>query len=97
MLKEEPKWMAICDPPKLGSGSSKRSIPNTKEAGDEGADWNERPGGRKAAKRRVKEKANNSVIDSFITQLNELNSYNTNMNKLFKDFIVTVKEEKLRR
>ena len=34
MLKDQPKWRAIYDPPKLGSGLLKMSKPNTEEAGD---------------------------------------------------------------
>ena len=36
MLKDQPKWRAICDPPKSGSGSTKRSKPDSEEDGDEG-------------------------------------------------------------
>ena len=53
MLKDQPKWRAICYPPKSGSGSSERSHPDTEEAGEEGAGGSERPEGRKAAKRRL--------------------------------------------
>ena len=62
LLRDQPKWRAICDPPKSGSGSSKRSHPDTEEAGEEGADGSERPEGRKAPKRRLKQKANTSLI-----------------------------------
>ena len=36
MHKGQPKWTAICDIPKSGPGSSKRSNLDTEEAGDEG-------------------------------------------------------------
>jgi len=47
MLNDQPKWQAICDPPKSGSGSSKRSKPDTEEARDESVGGGERPEGRK--------------------------------------------------
>jgi len=81
------------DPPKSGSRSSKRSNPDTKEAGDEGVSGSERPEGRKATNIRLKEKANNTVVDLITTQLKELKSANTDMNEIFKSFITIAKEE----
>jgi len=50
------------DPPKLGLGSSKRSNLDAEEAGDEVMDGSEKSEGRKATKRRLKEKANNTML-----------------------------------
>jgi len=94
MLKNQPKWRAICDPPKSGSRLSKRSNPDTEEAEDEGVGGSERPDGWKVAKRRMKEKANNTIVDLVTTELKEIKSANTNMNEMFKDFIITAKQEK---
>jgi len=94
MLKDQLKWRAICDVSKSGSGSSKRSNPDTQEAGDEGTGGSERPEGQKVAKRRLKEKANNTIIDLVTTQLKDIKSANTDMNEILKDFIITAKQEK---
>ena len=94
VLKDQLKWRAICDLPKSGSGSSKRSNLHTKETGDEGASGSERPEGWKAAKRRLKKKANNTVVSIVTTGLKETKSVNTDMNEIFKDFIITAKQEK---
>ena len=97
LLKDQPKWRAICEPPKSGSGSSKRSNPDTEEAGEEGASGRERPEGRKAAKRRLKEKGHNTVHEQIQTQLTDLNITHTGVSEMFKDFLSTAKEEKLQR
>ena len=94
MLKIQPKWRAICDPPKSGSGSSKRSKPGSEEAGEEGVGGSERPEGRKAAKRRMKQKANSTVVDLVTTHLNDMRSGNADMNEMFKEFMITAKQEK---
>jgi len=59
MLKDEPKWNKICDATQIGSGS-KMSNPGSVE---EGGDGNECPDGRKIAKRKSKQKANNIVVE----------------------------------
>ena len=69
LLKDQPKWRAICDSPKSGSGSSKRSHPRTEEAGEEGVGGSERPEGRKATKRRLKQKADTTVVDLVTAKL----------------------------
>ena len=84
MLKDQPKWRAICDPPKSGSGSSKRSNLDTEEVGDEGVGRSERPEGRKAAKRRLKERASNALVDVVTNQMSALNSRNTEAIEAFK-------------
>ena len=94
ILKDQPKWRAICDPPKSGSGSSKRSHPNTEEARKEGAGGSERPEGRKAMKRRLKQKAYNTVVDLVTTQLQDLSNNSSGTSEMFKDFITLAKEEK---
>jgi len=93
MLKDQPKWRAICDPPKSGSESSKRSKPDTEEVGDKSVGGGERPKGRKAVKRRMKQKANNIVVDLVTTELKEIKTANTDMNEMFKKFFITVKQE----
>jgi len=45
----------------------KRSNPDTEEAGHEGVGGSQRPEGRKATKRRLKEKAKNTVVDLVTT------------------------------
>ena len=70
------------------------SNPDTEEVEDKGVGGSERPEGQKAAKRRLEEKANNTNIDLVTTQLQELNSSNTDMNQISKDFIIIAKEEK---
>ena len=75
-----------CDPPNLGLGSSKRSNFEAEDARDESVGESERPKGRKAAKRRLKEKANNTIVDLVTTQLQELSSSNSDMSQIFKDF-----------
>ena len=94
MLKDQPKWRAICDPLKLVSGSSKRSNPNTEEVQDEGVGGSERPEGRKAAKRWLKEKVNDTTVDLVTTQLKELNNSNSDISQIFKDFITNNKRRK---
>ena len=54
----------------------------------------ERPKGREVVKRRLKEKANNTIVSLVTSQLKELNSSNSDMSQIFKDFITTTKEEK---
>ena len=56
-----------------------------------GSKW---PKGRKAAKRRLKEKANDIVVHLVTSQLKELSSCNSNMSKMFQDLVTTAKEEK---
>jgi len=63
MLKNQPKWKKTHDPLNLGSGSSKSSNSDAKEAGDENVDGSERPKGRTVAKTRLKEKANKTIVD----------------------------------
>ena len=70
MLKDQPKWRAICDLRKSGLGLSKRSNPDTEEVGDESMGGSERPKGRKVVKRMLKEKANNTIISLVTPQLN---------------------------
>jgi len=94
MLKDQPKWRAICDPPKSGSGSSKRSNLDTEEVGDEGVGWSERPEGRKAAKRRLKERASNALVDVVTNQMSALNSRNTEAIEAFKIYCNKGAEEK---
>ena len=94
MLKDQPKWRAICDLPKSGSGSSKRFNLDTEETENEGVGGSERPEGRKAAKRRMKNMANNAAVDRVTTELQQIKSVNNDMNDMFKDFIITVKQEK---
>ena len=72
----------------------KRSNPYTEEVKDEGVDGSERLVGRKTMKRRLKDKANKTVVDPVTAQLKELNSGSTDMNQIFKDIIITTKEEK---
>ena len=47
-----------------------------------------------AAKRRLKEKSNNAIVDLVTTQLKELNSSNYNMSKMLQDLVTATKEEK---
>ena len=54
----------------------------------------ERPKGRKVTKRRLKEKANNTVVDLVTTKTKSLISANTNMSEVFKDFIHKSNEDK---
>lgn len=77
----------------FGSGSSKRSCPNTEEAVDEDVGGIARPERRKAAKRRLKEKANNTIVD-LVTKLKELRSSNSEMSKMFQDWFSVIKEER---
>ena len=93
MLKDQSKWRAICDPPKLALGSSKTFKPDTEEAGDEGLGGGEKPECRKAAKRRMQQKANNIVVDLVASELNEIKTANTDINEMFKEFFITVKQE----
>ena len=94
LLRDQPKWRPICDPPKSGSGSSKRSHPDTEEAGEEAAGGSERPEGRKAAKRRLKQKANTPVADLVTTKLQDLSTNSSKMNEMFKDYMTLAREEK---
>jgi len=94
MLKDHPKRSVICDPSKSGSRSSKRYNPDTEEAGKEGPGGSERLEERKAATRRLKKKANKTVIDLVTTQLQDLSSNSSGMSEIFKDFIAVAKEEK---
>ena len=72
MLKDQPKWKKVCDPTATGSGSgSKRSNPDSVEHGDEVAGGSERPEGRKAAKRKSKQKASNTVVEMVITHFKD--------------------------
>jgi len=93
MLKDQSKWRAIYDPPKSGSGSS-RSKPDSEEVGDEGVGGSERPKGRKTAKRRMKQKTNNTIVDLVTIELKDIKSTNTDMNEMFKEFIITAKQGK---
>jgi len=52
------------------------------------------PMAKKSLREDFKEKANNNVLDLVTTQLNELKNTNIDMNEIFKDFIITAKEEK---
>lgn len=86
-------------PNRLGnseSGSSKRSYPDTEEVVDEVVVGNERLEGRKAAKRRLKEKDNNAIGD-LVTKLKELSRSNSEMSKMFEDLVSTAKEEKIQK
>ena len=94
MLKDQPKWRAICDPPKSGSGSTKRSNPDTEEAGDEAVGGSERPEGRKAAKRRLKERVKNSVVDAITDQMSIINSRNAVATDAFTKLCDKAMEEK---
>ena len=82
ILKDQLKWRTPRNPTtNVGSGSSKRSHLEAEEGDDdtvaptetpeEGA---QRPEGRKAAKRRLKEKASNNIIDIVTKQMNEMSS-----------------------
>ena len=93
MFKDQPKWRAICDPPKSGSGSSKRSHPDTEEAGEEGVGGTERPEGRKTAKRGLMQKANTTAVDLVTTKLDDLSSKSSDMNEMLKDYITLAREE----
>ena len=88
MLNDQPKWRAICDPPKSRLGSSKRSKPDTEEAEDEDVGG---PEGQKAAKRRMKQKANNTVVDLVTTELKEIKTAIIDMNEMLKEFFITTK------
>jgi len=54
----------------------------------------ERPKGRKAAKRRLKENANNPIADLVTTQMNSLTSTNVEMSQVFKEFLNKSNEDK---
>lgn len=97
LLKDQPKWRAICDPPKLGSGSPKRSHPDTEEAGEEGVGGTERPEGRKTAKRGLMQKANTTAVDLVTTKLDDLSSKSSDMNEMLKDYITLAREEQKHR
>ena len=94
LLKDQLKWGTICDPPKSGSGSSKRSHLDTEEAGGEGAGGSERPEGRKAAKRRLKQKADTTVVDLVTTKLQDMIGNGSYMNEMFEDYITLAREQK---
>jgi len=87
MLKDQPKWKKLCDLTNLGSESSKRSHSEAEGRENESVGGGERPEGRKAAKRRLKEKPNNTIFDLVTTQMQSLTSANTEMSKVFKDFV----------
>ena len=42
----------------------------------------------------MKQKTNNIVVDIVTTKLNDIKTSNTDMNEMFKDFIITTKQEK---
>jgi len=69
MLNLQPKWKTPCNrTTNLGSGSSKRSNSKAEEGDNQTVNATETPQEerleqRKAAKRRLKEKANNNIID----------------------------------
>ena len=72
---------------------SKKSKPDTEEAGDEGVSGGERPEGRKAAKRMMKQKVNNAVVYLVAYKLKEIKTTYTDMNEIFKEFFITAKQE----
>ena len=71
MLKDQPKWKMLRNPTtNLGLGSWEKSNSETEGGANETVgvgekleDGGERTEGRKATKRRLKEKANNTIID----------------------------------
>ena len=86
-------YMQTTKIPKSGSGSSKRFKPNTEEARDKGVGGGKRPEGGKVAKRRIKQKANNVVVDLVAFELKDIKTTNTDMNEMFKDFFITAQQE----
>ena len=54
----------------------------------------ERPKGRKATKRTLKEMTNSTVVDLVTTQLKALSNSNSEMSKMLQDLIGATKEDK---
>ena len=48
---------------------------------------------RKGVKRRMKQKANNAVVDRLSSELNDIKPANIDMNEMFKEFFITAKLE----
>ena len=67
MLKDQPKCKTTRDPPNCGSRSLKTSNFEAEKLGDESVGGNERPEGRKAMKQRLRERANNIIVDLVAT------------------------------
>jgi len=86
MLKDKPKWKKVCDPTEIGSGS-KRSNPDSVEDGDEVAGGSERPEGRKAAKRKSKQKASNTVVEMVTTHFKDYNATNNDYAQSLKGLV----------
>jgi len=42
----------------------------------------------------MKQKANDTVVDLVTTELNEIKTSNTDKNEMFKEFIITAKQDK---
>ena len=82
MLKDQPKWKTPRTPTtNVGSGSSKRSHSEAEEGDNETVaptetpqEGGERPEGRKAAKRRLKEKGNSNMIDLVTKKMDDMSS-----------------------
>ena len=102
MLKDQPKWRRPRNPTTtVGSGSSKRTHSEAEEGDDdtvaptetpeEGA---QRPEGRKAAKRRIKDKATNNIIDIVTKQMNEMSSSSGVVENAFLKFMDRASDEK---
>jgi len=89
MLKDQPKWKKIADPTQTGSGS-KRSNPDNVEEGEEGEGGNERLEGRKAVKRKSKQKANNTVVEMVTTHFKEDRATKSDKQEMLKGLVSTL-------
>ena len=102
MLKDQPKWRRPHNPTtNVGSGSSKRTHSEAEEGDDDTVaptdtpeEGVQRPEGRKAAKRRVKDKATNNIIDIVTKQMNDMSSSSGAVDNAFLKFIDRANEEK---
>ena len=75
-----------------GQDHQKDLIP-TEEPGDEGVNGSTRSDGRKATKRRAKEKANDIVVELVTSHFKDFGTISSDLSKMFKD-LVTVAGKK---
>jgi len=102
MVKDQPKWKTPRTPTtNVGSRSSKRSHFEAEDGDNETVaptetpqERGERPERRKAAKRRLKEKGNNNIIDVVTKQMNAMSSGSGEVNNAFLKFIGQTFEDK---
>lgn len=99
MLKDQPKWRIFCDT--LDEGQSKRlkvnemggySSPSTpvEEDLEVENDGTVRPIGRKAAKRKLQQKATNALVDLVINHLSTLGATANEKVKIFRNLVTVV-------